>query len=151
MLVWAFNYSQCIKNVILATMNKNNFIIPFEIYFYQAAATLILTGFYNLIMTNDYNEFIEPLSDEQKGPQLISMLVATSIMSILSTFSMLAVVMLSGPVVVTIAATLRDLILSYIGFTFFADGDFTILVIGGLAVSFAGAAHDLVTKMLKLK
>ena len=79
------------------------------------------------------------------------MLTVTSIMSILSTFSMLAVVMLSGPVVVTIAAILRDLILTYIGFAFFTDIDFTILVIGGLLVSFAGAAHELVTKMLKLK
>ena len=67
-------------------MNKNNFIIPFEIYFYQAGATLVLTGLYNFILTNDYNELLDPLGDEQKGPQLLSMLTVTSIMAIKKIF-----------------------------------------------------------------
>jgi len=53
---------------------------------------------------------------------------------------------LAGPVAVNITGTLKDVILTYVGFIFFDNVEMTNPVLVGLVFSFTGAAYISYTK-----
>jgi len=53
---------------------------------------------------------------------------------------------LAGPVAVNISGTLKDVVLTYVGFMFFDDVKMTTPVLVGLVFSFGGAAYISYTK-----
>ena len=62
----------------------------------------------------------------------------------------LSVVVVGGPMLVNICGSLKDFVLTYVGFVLFKDDSnttkCTTLVLIGLSVSFLGAIYTLITK-----
>ena len=75
------------------------------------------------------------------------MLLASSLSGIAQTLAMLSLVVVGGPIMINIVGTMKDVLLTYIGFAVFQDMELTNMVLGGLAISFAGSSHALRTKI----
>ena len=72
---------------------------------------------------------------------LMPMMVATGLLTVVLTISMLSVVMVAGPTMVNIIGTLKDVVLTYIGLQYF-DASGNLLLMAGLGISFIGAVHS---------
>ena len=75
---------------------------------------------------------------------LMPMMVATGLLTVVLTISMLSVVMVAGPTMVNIIGTLKDVVLTYIGLQYFdaSDNSGNLLLMAGLGISFIGAVHS---------
>lgn len=169
-LTWASNICQSLQNIYIARLNERNVITPFgkyfsprltlsdltllniEINFYFACVGLCLMTIYNFIITDNYQQLIVLLQEDQGASQAATALFLTSgLLSITITLSMLSVVILAGPIMINVVANIRDILLTYAGFAFFQDQSCTRLVLVGLTISFGGAFHALLTKFKQLK
>ena len=75
----------------------------------------------------------------------------TGALSVILTLSMLSVVMIAGPIMITVISTLKDVLLTYLCFTYFnstattaelpIDWNEQWLLLVGLGISFLGAVH----------
>ena len=71
------------------------------------------------------------------------MMGGSAVFAALFTLSMLIVVKVSGPLMVSITGTARDVILTYAGYFFFSGSILTISSAIGLAFGFSGAIHHM--------
>ena len=79
----------------------------------------------------------------------------TGLLTVILTLSILAVVMLAGPTIVHIIGTLKDLILIYAGFFYFAPmstskeyfGCCSLILLAGICISFMGSINDIIVQV----
>jgi len=84
------------------------------------------------------------ISAPENGSHFSSLLAISSFCGIIVSLSMLSLVMIGGPIMVNIVGTLKDVLLTYIGFFLMSEKpDYSIPLLAGLALSFAGAAYSL--------
>jgi len=79
------------------------------------------------------------------------MFMVSGLLGITISMSMISVIIVAGPIMVNVVGNIRDIVLTYLGFAFFNDQECTMLVGIGLAVSFCGALHALITKFKQMK
>jgi len=77
----------------------------------------------------------------------VTLVCISGVSGIMITLSVLMCIKLAGPVAVNITGTLKDVILTYVGFMFFEGVEITTPVMVGLVFSFAGAAYISYTKV----
>ena len=88
------------------------------------------------------------MADPTSGPPFMSLLVISSVCGIMVSLTMLSLVMIGGPIMVNVVATLKDVLLTYAGFVLMdSEQDYSIPLLAGLALSFAGAAYSLKYKI----
>lgn len=84
---------------------------------------------------------MDSIRDPETGNHFMAMTGMTGILGIVITLSVLCCVSIGGPITVNTSGTLKDVILTYIGFIFFDDIQITPHVGVGLALSFLGAIN----------
>ena len=109
------------QNLYIAKLNWNNVISPFEINFFFALVGLIVTLVYNVLLSDNYEELATLASSPANSDEILMPLMAvTGVLSVVLTLSMLSVIMVAGPIMVNIIGTLKDVLLTYLGFTYFS-------------------------------
>lgn len=145
LLIWANNFSQAFYNVVVEKYNADKKISPFEINFFFALAgfpTCLAITLYN----NEFFDMVKML-DHPEASTFIYLVCISGASGIMITLSVLMCIKLAGPVAVNISGTLKDVVLTYVGFIFFDDVAMTTPVLVGLAFSFSGAAYISYTKV----
>lgn len=133
--VWAYNFSQSFQNVYISVLNKGKALTPFEFNFFFVCTGLLMTSFYNFVLTSDYKQIIE----HSEEPHFQATLLIFSTVSASLSLSIAIAVAIGGPVALNVTGILKDVFLTYAGFMFFDETEPTLCVLIGLALSFAGA------------
>ena len=134
-----------------ASLKLTRFNVETEINFYFGCMGLFLLVIYNFAVTDNYMQLIQLVMDPVQGQAAIAWLVTSGILSVTITLSMLSVIILAGPIIVNVIGNIKDIVLTYLGFALFNDQELTMVVALGLAVSFCGASHTLITKFKQMK
>lgn len=74
---------------------------------------------YNFVITDNYLQLFALLQDSETSQAATALLLTSGLLSITITLSMLSVVILAGPIMINVVANIRDILLTYAGFTFF--------------------------------
>ena len=114
-----------------------------ESNFYYAASGVVVAGIYTFVLTDRYKEWVKLASDPEGGTLFSLMMGGSAFFAAAFTLSMLIVVKVSGPLMVSITGTARDVLLTYAGYFFFPGSVLTISSAIGMAFGFSGAIHHM--------
>ena len=156
-LVWANNFSQSLQVTYVNKHNKAGAITPFgkslsfelistsvvESTFYFASSGVIVGGIYTFILTDRYMEWVTLATDPEGGTLFSLLMAASAFYAAIFTLTMLIVVRVSGPLMINITGTTRDIILTYLGYVLFDGSVATATSLIGMAFGFAGAIHHM--------
>jgi len=141
LLIWGNNFSQSIYNVFTAKYNGKKLLVPFEINFYFAAIGLPMSyaiSCYQGEIWVLYDVIFNPLTREFNQAALVCF---SGMSGILITICALMTVTVCGPIAMNISGSLKDVVLTMIGFALFDDANATPMLLAGLLISFIGAAY----------
>ena len=114
-----------------------------ESNFYYAASGVRVAGAYTFIVTDRYKEWVKLASDPEGGTLFSLMMGGSAFFAAVFTLSMLIVVRVSGPLMVSITGTARDVILTYAGYVLFPGSVLTVSSMIGMMFGFSGALHHM--------
>ena len=114
-----------------------------ESNFYYAASGVVVAGIYTFVLTDRYKEWVKLASDPEGGTLFSLMMGGSAFFAAVFTLSMLIVVRVSGPLMVSITGTARDVLLTYAGYVLFPGSILTISSAIGMAFGFTGAIHHM--------
>ena len=114
-----------------------------ESNFYYAASGVVVAGLYTFVLTDRYKEWVKLSLDPEGGTLFMLLMVGSAIFAAAFTLSMLIVVKVSGPLMVSITGTARDVLLTYAGYFFFPGSILTLYSAIGMAFGFSGAIHHM--------
>ena len=114
-----------------------------ESNFYYAASGVVVAGIYTFVLTDRYKEWVKLASDPEGGTLFSLMMGGSAFFAAVFTLSMLIVVRVSGPLMVSITGTARDVLLTYAGYVLFPGSILTITSAIGMAFGFTGAIHHM--------
>ncbi len=119
------------------------YYVVVESNFYYATSGVIVAGIYTFIITDRYMEWVKLASDPEGGTLFSLMMGGSAFFAAVFTLSMLIVVRVSGPLMINITGTARDVILTYLGYALFPDSVATVSAMIGMAFGFSGALHHM--------
>ena len=114
-----------------------------ESNFYYAASGVVVAGIYTYVLTDRYKEWVKLASDPEGGTLFSLMMGGSAFFAAAFTLSMLIVVRVSGPLMVSITGTARDVLLTYAGYALFPGSVLTTSSAIGMAFGFTGAIHHM--------